>query len=124
MLSYSAQPQQHSPTLSNKLAVKETSNEAVTKELTLAELTQPAAAIDVKHRGVTARRDHSTADAKYGVSRSLLAYFHTAGFEEFTDLKGNPLPMVTMPMPTPPPSLDALSEGPFQIAVHFLAFKP
>ena len=56
------------------------------------------------------------------LSRSTLAYFHSSGLEEFTDVKGNPLPVVTTPTdPTSIPS-DALQNGPYRIGVQLLGF--
>ena len=61
------------------------------------------------------------------VSRSTLAYFHSAGFEEFRDSKGNPLPSLTVTTPTgwgvESPGADLLKHGPYQIAVQLMAFS-
>ncbi len=63
---------------------------------------------------------HSSADS---VPRSVLAYFHNAGIEEFKDKKGNSLPMITPHSAAKAivdPSVDVLSDGPLVIAVQIL----
>ena len=60
-----------------------------------------------------------------GVSRSTLAYLHSAGFEELRDTRGNPLPSVEGAGPKPSAVLeqDPLKTGPFQVSVQLMAFS-
>ncbi|XP_064400169.1 nephrocystin-4-like isoform X2 [Halichondria panicea] len=57
------------------------------------------------------------------VPRSVLAYFHNAGIEEFKDKKGNSLPTITphsAAKATIDPSVDVLSDSPLVLAVQIL----
>lgn len=57
------------------------------------------------------------------LSRSTLAYFHASGLKEFTDIKGNPLPLTAMPTePLASVPTDALQSGPYRIGVQLLGF--
>lgn len=59
------------------------------------------------------------------ISRSVMAYFHQSGLDDFKDSKRHSLPLVTAP-PTSsslPAVSDALRLGPYQIAVQLLGFK-
>ena len=63
-----------------------------------------------------------TYSSSHPLSRSTLAYFHSNGLEEFTDVKGNPLPVITaQSQPTSVPD-DALYQGPYRIGVQLLGF--
>ncbi len=55
--------------------------------------------------------------------RSVLAYFHNAGIEEFKDKKGDSLPTITphsAAKATIDPGVDMLSDGPLVLAVQIL----
>ena len=61
------------------------------------------------------------------ISRSTLAYFHSAGFEEPRDTRGNPLPSAVEGVgPGESAAVleqDPLRTGPFQVSVQLLAFS-
>ena len=62
----------------------------------------------------------------HGVSRSTLAYFHSAGFEELRDTRGNPLPSVAGVEHGGSDTVlerDPLKTGPFRVSVQLLAFS-
>jgi hypothetical protein len=64
----------------------------------------------------------SSCSSYHPLSRSTLAYFHSSGLEGFTDIKGNPLPLVATPIEPSNISSDALQNGPYRIAVQLLGF--